>query len=279
MNFTIGNNIIESIFLGEDEVLKIYVGSNLVYEKEEELVTLLDNGIDNGNWMSDAGSSIYDTYLRLVQNGVDDFVKCPTSLQPNTAYLLTYEVIEDSGWKRLNLWDNHTGSYIELERTVGTHEVEFTTQSTITENYLWFTIFGSEDGSYIDLQPINISLLEESPAVVGILASDYGLIPNDETEEVNNANKIISCLNTNGSIVIDDVYYVSQPTTSLTQKDIQVEGINNGELKTNVGATATLFQSDFITDAAIKNLIVTNLNSTKQYQLFNNSSNDSIIEV
>ena len=271
----------------DNMVMSIYKGerSEPAVEESEEPITeeaLLDNGTDLANWVVDDGSTNAGTYIRLVQDGVNDFAKCPTNLVGGSTYDIEYEVIADDGnWKKLNLWNNLTGDYIEIDGTVGTHVERITAQLDIADNFLWFTLFSADPGVYIDILPISITEVREDSeeVAVGVYASDYGLVPNDAAEAVNNANKIVACINTNGSIIIDsDTYYIATPTTSLTTDDITLQGYDGGKLVCNKSSRQTLFDSEEVADGIIKNLEIQNLGSA-QFQLFSNSgsvSNETI---
>lgn len=101
--------------------------------------------------------------------------------------------------------------------------------------------------------------LEDSEVPLGagelISARDAGLIPNDNSQALSNANLLISALNQYQKIVIDDVYYISTPTEKLTARNIDITGLEGSKIISSSSTNTVLFDPN-----KIGSLILTNLN-------------------
>lgn len=89
-------------------------------------------------------------------------------------------------------------------------------------------------------------------------ARDVGMIPNDKSKALHNANILVKTLNANGRIVIDDIYYIATPTELLSAQDIEIMGTEDAEILTDNGYNTKLFDPALIKRITIRNVKFTN---------------------
>ncbi|MEL4457186.1 T9SS type A sorting domain-containing protein [Lutimonas vermicola] len=90
-------------------------------------------------------------------------------------------------------------------------------------------------------QPWSVDTGAETVVAYATTTSSLGLVEDNESEALNNANKLIAGINAHPEgIDIDGVYYIQTPSTKLTSSDIRLSSVNGGELKSNESIT-TLF--------------------------------------
>lgn len=135
-----------------------------------------------------------------------------------------------------------------------THYDYFERQQDEEKQYSENAVDKEQDGITIEDEEI------PSFAPKSFLASDAGLIPNDESKARFNADRMIKVLNSNNKIVIDDLYYISTPSEKLTAREIEIEGIGNGELVFNERKTVYLFKPADIKSFILKRVKFTNMN-------------------
>ena len=77
-----------------------------------------------------------------------------------------------------------------------------------------------------------ISIEDEAVPLSGLSynARDVGMIPNDKSKALHNANLLIRTLNAKGRIVIDDKYYVTTSSESLTSSEVEITGTSDAEI-------------------------------------------------
>ena len=137
----------------------------------------------------------------------------------------------------------YSGTGCDLADT-NSNALESFTSTTITNSII-------DPSLPVDITNWDVTKNAETVTSYAVTASSLGMVENDESEALNNANKLIAGINSNPTgIDVDGVYYIQTPVTSLTSTAIRLSSTNNGELKSNQALT-TLFTSQGITDIEI----------------------------
>ncbi|MDF1617752.1 hypothetical protein [Petrocella sp. FN5] len=105
---------------------------------------------------------------------------------------------------------------------------------------------------------------EAEAAADGPLASTYGLVANNQSSANNNATLLNRMINEHGSIVIDGKYYIGTTSQSVTNKNIEIVGLNGAELIFNNSNDTILFDPNNVTNLTIDNVRFKNLNQSRR---------------
>lgn len=110
-------------------------------------------------------------------------------------------------------------------------------------------------------------------------AKDVGMVPNDPSKALLNANQIIKVLNSSGKIVIDDKYYVTTPSEKLITGNIEITGTDNAELVVSNEYSSKLFDTSTIKTISVNNLTFENENSKSAFLIvYNDKKSGSKVE-
>jgi|GEM_PF-3152745 len=117
-----------------------------------------------------------------------------------------------------------------------------------------------------------ISIEDEEVPLSGLSynARDVGMIPNDKSKALHNANQLIRTLNVKGRIVIDDKYYITTPSESLTSSEIEITGMPDAEIIADNAYNIKLFDPALLKRITIKNVRFTNLDKANTFLIVYN---------
>lgn len=94
-----------------------------------------------------------------------------------------------------------------------------------------------------------------------IPAKDAGMVPGEKGAASKNANQLIKALNQYGHVIIDDSYYITTPTETLTTRDVEITGIDNAELVADNNSSTRLFDTAKLSSFSLADLTIRNINS------------------
>jgi hypothetical protein len=117
-----------------------------------------------------------------------------------------------------------------------------------------------------------VPVLEVEP---GDLASTYGLVPDDLGARDTNASLFNQALNEHGRIVIDGAYYIGRTSVKVTNPNIEVIGLGNGELIFNNDRGTSLFDPNRIENLTLRNVKFTNLNESSNVLIVYSGERDT----
>ena len=104
----------------------------------------------------------------------------------------------------------------------------------------------------------------DAAAANGPLASAYGLEPNKLSSANHNATLLNRMINEHGSIVIDGKYYIGTTSQNITNKNIEIVGLNGAELLFNNSSDTIMFNPNNVTNLTLRNIGFKNLNSSRK---------------
>ena len=117
-----------------------------------------------------------------------------------------------------------------------------------------------------------ISIEDEAVPLSGLSynARDVGMIPNDKSKALHNANLLIRTLNAKGRIVIDDKYYVTTSSESLTSSEVEITGTSDAEIIADNGYSSKLLDPALLKSITIRDVRFTNRNSKSAFLIVYN---------
>ncbi len=101
-------------------------------------------------------------------------------------------------------------------------------------------------------------------------AKDVGMVPNDKSQALFNANQLIKILNSNNKVIIDDKYYITTPSELLTTGTIEITGVDNAELIIDNKYNSKLFDTAAVKNITLKNLAFVNENGKNAFLIIYN---------